>query len=89
MDFGIVFDGSSSTKNFHTAQKEFAKSFAREFGISQSGSRIGVAVFSERASVALDLEEINDIEAFAKQIDDLQFPGGLTHIDSALKAANR
>ena len=59
----------------------------QNFGVSQSGTRVGLLVFSSNAVVMVRLSDLRDYDSFIRAIDSIAFPGGISRIDKALKVA--
>jgi len=88
VDLGFIIDSSGSIgKRNYVKIKTFVKYLARSFGISPTGSRAGVVLYSTKASVKAHFGQNRTIEEFNKLVDGLPHEKGFTYIDKALELA--
>ena len=84
---GFIVDSSGSLRNEYAKEKDFVKQVAEGFGISQSGTRAGVVLFSQNAELHVKFDQYNKITDFQNAVDNLPLMGMTTRIDKALKVA--
>ena len=88
MDVAFIIDSSGSiSRRNYIKVKTFVKSIARSFGISPSGSRAGIVLYSTSASVKAHFGQYPTTAEFVKAVDSLPHERGLTRIDLALQVA--
>ena len=88
VDLGFIIDSSGSIARRNYAKiKGFVKYLARSFGISPTGSRAGIVLYSTRASVKAHFGQYPTTEEFNNLVDGLPHERGLTYIDKALELA--
>lgn len=89
VDVAFIIDssGSIARRNYEKI-KAFVKYIARSFGISATGSRAGIVLYSTTASVKAHFGQYPTTEEFNKAVDDLPHERGYTYIDKALGVAN-
>ena len=63
------------------------KYLARSFGISPTGSRAGIVLYSTKASVKAHFGQYPTIEEFNNSVESLPHERGSTYIDKALEVA--
>jgi len=88
VDLAFIIDssGSISRRNYGKI-KDFVKYLARSFGISPTGSRAAVVLYSNSASVKAHFGKYTTIEEFNDMVERLPHEGGFTYIDKALELA--
>ena len=88
MDLAFIIDSSGSiARRNYVKIKGFVKYIARSFGISPTGSRAGIVLYSTSASVKAHFGQYPTIEEFTNLVDSLRHERGLTYIDKALGVA--
>lgn len=88
VDVAFIIDSSGSiARRNYVKIKTFVKYVARSFGISPSGSRAGIVLYSTSASVKAQFGQYPTTEEFVKAVDSLPHERGLTYIDRALNLA--
>ena len=73
--------------NHFELQKVFINRVAHHLDIGPKKSRIGAIVFSDDARAEVDLSQFRTYEEFTRLVNALNFRGGRTRIDKALRAA--
>ena len=81
-------DSSGSIRNSYSKEKDFVKTVAGKIGISLSGSRAGLVLFSTWAELEIKLNQFDNTTAFQSAVDQLPLRGYSTRIDRALAVAN-
>ena len=89
VDVGYILDSSGSLKNDYQNEKNFLKSLATAFGVSQDGSRSGVVTFSFNAEHSIKMNDHTDVQSFNDAVDAIQLMGMTTRIDKALRLAQK
>ena len=84
MAFIIDSSGSIGRRNYGKI-KDFVKNVARGFQVSPSGSRAGIILYSNSASVQVHFDQHATIDEFTKAVGKLPHERGLTYIDKALR----
>lgn len=88
VDLVFVMDGSGSIEHFGSGNfnrcKKFAKDMVNNFEVSNSGTHVGLLLFSSSASVIFALDKYYDIASIEKAIDGIEYPEGGTYIGNAL-----
>lgn len=85
MDVGFILDSSGSLRNQYGKEKDFLKTLAGAFGVSQSGSRAGVITFSYYTEHSIKLSDYDDLSSFNAAVDKIPLMGSTTRIDKALR----
>ena len=81
-------DSSASIGPYEYEQeKSFVKDLARIF--QEGGTRAGVVIYSDDPEVMVKFDEKNDLESFAKAVDEIEFLGNRTRIDKALESVSK
>ena len=84
VDIIYLMDSSASVGPYEYKQeKRFVKDLARIFEIGPS--RAGVVIYSDEPKVMVKFGDQDNLQSFAKAIDDIRFMEGRTRIDKALK----
>ncbi|KAK3733561.1 hypothetical protein QZH41_004252 [Actinostola sp. cb2023] len=78
--------GSMTTIQY-LQQKRFIQHLTRKFKIARDGTRVGIIVYSTRASIAISLKSYFTWRGFARAVSRIRFERGDTRIDLALKSA--
>ena len=87
-DIGFIVDSSGSIKSDdYVKEKNFVKKVAQRIGISQSGTRAGIVLFSTTAKLEVKLNQYDKTADFNKAVDNLEFLDAGTRIGLALKVA--
>ena len=71
----------------YVKEKTFVKKVAQRIGISQSGTRAGIVLFSSKAILKVKLNQYDNTADFNRAVDNLEFLASGTHIGLALKVA--
>lgn len=88
VDLGFIVDSSGSIgRRNYVKVKSFVKYLARSFGISPTGSRVGIVLYSNKASVKAHFGQYATIEEFNNLVEGLPYERGHTYIDKALELA--
>ena len=87
VDIGFIVDSSGSLRSQYYKEKEFVKSLASSFNISENGSRAGVITFSGHAEHSIKLNDHKEVDGFMAAVDKLPLFGQTTRIDKALNMA--
>lgn len=88
VDLAFIIDSSGSiARRNYVKIKAFVKYLARSFGISPTGSRAGIVLYSTTASVKAHFGKYSTVEEFNNLVDILPHERGLTYIDKALELA--
>ena len=61
VDVGFILDSSGSLANDYDKEKDFLKTLAATFGVSDQGSRAGVITFSYYTEHSIKLNDYKDI----------------------------
>lgn len=89
VDVAFIIDSSGSiARRNYLKIKTFVKYIAKSFGISPTGSRAGIVLYSTTASVKAHFGQYPTTEEFDKMVDGLPHERGLTRIDRALVMAS-
>ena len=86
-DIAFVIDSASKTKKGFENEKQFIKSVARAFDVSDSGVHLNLVPVTSDSSKPVKYIETKNASDFFKFVDGLKFLGGSERIDEALKAA--
>ena len=92
IDLGLIVDssGSISRKNW-VKTKNFLKSVANAFELSEKGTHVSVIVYATVAELAIKFNQFKGAHQnslnLAKEMDTLRHMRGFTYIDRALKLA--
>ena len=89
VDVGFILDSSGSVRFDYLDEKDFLKSLAGAFGISDEGSRLGVITFSYYSELSIKMSDHNDISSFNKAVDAIPLMGSTTRIDRALRLTQK
>ncbi|XP_057306435.1 collagen alpha-5(VI) chain-like isoform X2 [Hydractinia symbiolongicarpus] len=89
VDVGFILDSSGSLRNEYGKEKNFLKSMATTFGISENGSRAGVVTFSYYTEHSIKLSDYTDLARFNEAVDRIPLMGRTTRIDKALRVAQK
>ena len=89
VDVGFILDSSGSLRREYHKEKNFLKTLAAVFGITENGSRAGVITFSYHAVHSIKLHNFTDLNSFSKAVDDIPLMGSTTRIDRALRLAQK
>ena len=88
VDLAFIIDSSGSIGRRNYGKiKSFVKYLAKSFGISPTGSRVGIVLYSTSASVKAHFGQSTTIEEFNNLVDRLPHEKGFTYIDKALELA--
>ena len=82
-------DSSGSLAREYNKEKQFLKSVAEKFQISESGTRAGVVTFSSRTEHSIRLNDHFDTASFNTAVDNIPLMGLQTRIDLALRLAQK
>ncbi|XP_065672703.1 uncharacterized protein LOC105845300 isoform X5 [Hydra vulgaris] len=85
VDVGFLLDSSGSLIREYPQEKEFLKSLASTFKISNNGAHAGVVTFSSQAVLSIKLNKYFDQTLFNNSVDDIKHFNGGTRIDLALE----
>ncbi|KAK3726333.1 hypothetical protein QZH41_008963, partial [Actinostola sp. cb2023] len=86
VDLGLLVDGSGSiSENNFKKCKKFVKDMAKSFEISESGTHVGIVLFSSIPTVVFNFKKYYDVASIEKAIDGMVQPKRKTHIGSALE----
>ena len=85
VDVGFILDSSGSLRDDYQNEKDFLKSLAGAFGVSEDGSRAGVITFSYYSEHSIKLKDHTDINSFNAAVDAIPLMGSTTRIDKALR----
>lgn len=92
LDLALIIDASSSlmqqnkNRDFQYV-RHFLEAFVANLGVSYTGVRVGIVVFSNYASVRMTLDQTWDLPQVVKAIKGISYIGGDTNIAYALRAA--
>lgn len=89
VDVGFILDSSGSLRNEYGKEKDFLKTLAGAFGVSQSGSRAGVITFSYYTEHSIKLSDYDDLSSFNEAVDKIPLMGSTTRIDKALRLSQQ
>ena len=89
VDVAFILDSSGSLRTEYQKEKNFLKTLAAVFGISENGSRAGVITFSYYAEHSIKLHNFTDLNSFNKAVDNIPLMGSTTRIDRALRLAQK
>ena len=89
VDVGFVLDSSGSLRNDYGKEKDFLKSLAATFGISDDGGRAGVVTFSYYTEHSIKLNDHTDLSSFNDAVDNIALMGSTTRIDKALRLTQK
>lgn len=81
----FVLDSSGSIWRHYQQVKQFFKTFAQKYSVSENGTHVGVVTFGSRADVSMTLDEHTEQFELNEAIDKIPHIGGSTRIDLALK----
>ena len=73
IDIAFVLDSSGSVGSYYQTEKNFIKSIATAFGISQNGAHGGVVTFSNMATLSIRLDSHYDTISFNNAVDAIPF----------------
>ena len=88
VDVGFIVDSSGSLRYEYSKEKDFIKQLAAHFQISQSGTRAGLVLFSNYASLKIKFSDYSNTSEFQMAVDRLPLIGKTTRIDKALQIAS-
>ncbi|XP_078614399.1 collagen alpha-1(XXI) chain-like [Branchiostoma floridae x Branchiostoma japonicum] len=85
VDLVFVLDGTGSVgaTNFEK-MKTFVQKMISDFDLGPEATRIGVVVYSNRASLEISLDAYDDQEALQDAVADIAYPGGYTLTGAAI-----
>ena len=86
-DIGFIVDSSGSIRSHYGIVKSFVKNVAEEIGISLSGTRAGVLLFSDNAILKVKLNQFDNTADFNNAVDNLDHLDSGTYIGLAIKTA--
>ena len=89
MDVGFILDSSGSLSNDYHNEKDFIKTLAAVFGVSEDDSRAAVITFSYYSEHSIKLNDYTDIRSFGDAVDAIPLMGSTTRIDRALRLTQR
>ena len=89
VDVAFILDSSGSLRNDYGKEKDFLKTLAGAFGVSQSGSRAGVVTFSYYTEHSIKLSDHDDLASFNAAVDKIPLMGSTTRIDKALRLTQK
>jgi len=88
VDLGFVLDGSGSVGQANwDVTIDYVKSFANTLTISPDKAQIGVVLFGNDASVAIDLDQYNNANALVNALDDLEYLDENTNTAAGIRMA--
>ena len=96
VDLGFILDQSTSieldgrTGVFKKIILQFVKNAANKYGITKDGVRAGVIVYSHvlNTKVKIHLDDCYDTICFTEAVDKIEYEGGNTFTNEALKKAD-
>ena len=86
---GFILDSSGSLRNEYQKEKDFLKTLAGAFDISEDGSRAGVVTFSYKAEHSIKLSDHKSIQSFSDAVDKIPLMGSITRIDKAMRLTQK
>ena len=86
-DIGFIVDSSGSIGSHYGKEKSFVKKVAEKIGISLSGTRAGVVLFSYKAILKVKLNQYNNTADFNRAVDNLEHLRYKTRTGLALTVA--
>ena len=89
VDIGFILDSSGSLANDYDKEKDFLKTLAATFGVSDQGSRAGVITFSYYTEHSIKLNDYKDVTSFNAAVDKIPLMGSTTRIDKALRLTQK
>ena len=87
IDVGFIVDSSGSLRSEYSKEKDFVSQVVEGFGISRSGTKAGLVLFSRNAELCVKFDQFNNVADFQNAVDNLPLMGMTTRIDKALKVA--
>ena len=82
-------DSSGSIGKDYPNEKDFLKSLAGAFGVSDNGSRASVLTFSSSSELSIKFGDHFDINNFNAAVDSIPLMGSTTRIDRALRLTQK
>ena len=82
-------DSSGSLRNDYQREKDFLKTVAGAFGISNNGSRSSVLTFSYNSELSIKFKDHFDQKSFNDAVDAIPLMGHTTRIDTAFRLAQK
>ena len=89
VDVGFVLDSSGSLREDYGREKDFLKSLAATFGVSDTNSRAGVVTFSHNSKHSIKLNDHTSLAPFNEAVDKIALMGSTTRIDRALRTTQK
>ena len=89
VDVGFILDSSGSLRNDYGKEKDFLKTLAATFGVSDKGSRAGVVTFSYYTEHSIKMNDHTDLTSFNAAVDKIPLMGSTTRIDKALRLTQK
>jgi len=84
-DVGFILDSSGSLKADYQKEKDFLKTLAGAFGISEDGSRASVITFSYYSELSIKFKDHFDQASFDRAVDAIPLMDSTTRIDKAFR----
>jgi Mg-chelatase subunit ChlD len=88
MDVGFIVDASGSIGRNWRHELRFVQRLAAQVGISKSGGRAAVTLFSSKAKLMIKFSDHSQLSTFNRAVNRLPFWRKYTSIDKALDVAS-
>jgi len=89
VDLGFILDSSGSLRDDYQNEKNFLKSIAEGFSISESGTHASVITFSYFSEHSIRFSDHKDITTFNAAVDAIPLMGSTTRIDKAFRLVQK
>ena len=88
VDIAFIVDASGSiSPDNYKLQKDFMKLVATENGLAENGTRMGIVLFSQTASVPIKFNDYYNVNEFKEGVGLLPQEASITRMDRGFKAA--